>query len=398
MPFDNSEAHAAFLAAGPATAEPTTPAAGAAPDTAAPTVAADAGAALQNTGEQGGNAAAPASGQPATAAQAQAAGQAAADQSRAQGGTAAQQEAARQRTITAMLNGKTHELDPNLLIPMQRGRETVHFPLSQVIRFSMNHRDYTAGRERNETRAQELARKERELEIQARRAQVREQQLNEEYERYRRAMEGDDPAEQERMLRHRELMRTDPEYRKTYEDALAKREYDAQREVESELSQYEEAQSLAQDVSAFIDTFGARHFPDVDPEAVRQAYGEALQSGKLRWPDGDVSPAERDEILRTLVPQQLRTLFEAEAQRITNARQPVLSELEQMRAELAELRAAQGASSHNSRTAAALARSRNRVAVPAPGGSPPAAGAKPAAKPFTSRELEDRKSEWIKQG
>lgn len=402
MPFDNTEAHNAFIAGGSA--------AGTANQTPAEPspAAADTGAALATPAAPTGTAPAPgagaepvntpgANGQPASASQAQAAGQQAADAARAAGASREQQEAARQQTITAMLNGKTHELDPNLLIPMQRGRETVHFPLKEVIRFSMNHRDYTAGKQRNETRAQELARLEREYQIRERQFQTRQQQMEEEAERFRRAMEGDDPDEQARVLRHRELMRTDPEYKRMYEDSLAKRELDAQRELESELGLYEETQQLAAEVGDFIAQYGARHFPEVDPEAIRIAYGEALQSGAMRWPAPELSAAERDEVLRTLVPQQVRQLFEQEMGRVSSVRQPLEAQIKDLQQQLAALSAAQGASRHNARTNAAVSRSRAAAGVPVASGSPPAPGRKKAPEPFTSGQLEDKKRDWINQ-
>ena len=377
-----SDAHSAFVR-GPESASSQTeaPSSGSAAATPAPT---------HSEGSQGQQSAAPAATQQA----AQQAGQQAAQQARAAGASPAQQEAAKQSAIQAMLDGKPFEIDPRLQLPYRRGNETVYFPVSEAIRFHMNHRDYTAGKARLEQREQEWQRSQREAEISRRAFEARQQAFQEEQERFYKAYNGDDPEEAEKYRRHIENMR-DPEYRRMYEDSLAKRERDAQDEYQEELTRYDESQSVAQDVASFIRDFGARNFPGIEPEMVQQAYGEALSSGALKWPE--LKGEALDNALRSLVPQQVRALFQQEADRRNRYVGPVQSELEQLRQEVAALRGGRAADDHNARTRARIERSRNPVGAPA-GGSPPAPGGRRAPEPFTSDKLEDRKSAWVRGG
>ena len=376
-----TDAHASFVR-GPepaSTQEAATPSAAAAPSTT------DVG----NAGQ------APAAAPAATPQAAQQAGQQAASAARAAGATPAQQEAAKQSAIQAMLDGKPFDIDPRLQLPFRRGNETVYFPVSEAIRFHMNHKDYTSGKARLEQRESEFARQQREVDVQRRAFEARQQAFQEEQERFMKAYSGDDPEEADRYRRHLENMR-DPEYRRMYEDSIAKRERDAADEMESELNRYDESQSVAQDVASFIRDFGARNFPGIEPEMVQQMYGEALSSGALKWPAAEGRAL--DDALRTLVPQQVRTLFQQEAERRSRYTAPVMSELEQLRQEVAALKGGRTADDHNSRTRTAITRSRNPVGAPANGGTPPAPGGRTAPKPFTSDQLDERKSAWARGG
>lgn len=336
------------------------------------------------------SAAAPAATQQA----AQQAGQQAASAARAEGATPAQQEAARQTAIQAMLDGKPFEIDPRLQLPYRRGNETVYFPVSEAIRFHMNHRDYTSGKQRLEQRESEFARQQREVEVQRRAFEARQQAFQEEQDRFMKAYSGDDPEEAERYRRHIENMR-DPDYRRMYEDSIAKRERDAVDEMESELTRYDESQSVAQDVSAFIRDFGSRNFPGIEPEMVQQLYGEALSNGTLKWPAAEGRAL--DDALRTLVPQQVRQLFQQEAERRARYTAPVMSELEQLRQKVAQLEGGRTADDHNARTRTAISRSRNPVGAPA-AGNPPAPGGRRSPEPFTSDKLEEKKNAWARGG
>lgn len=380
-----SDAHSAFVR-GPEPASPQTEAqpSGSAAATATPTGNSDGSQA------QGQQSAAPAATQQA----AQQAGQQAASAARAAGASPAQQEAAKQQAIQAMLDGKPFELDPRLQLPMRRGQETHYFPVSEVLRFHMNHRDYTAGKQRLEQREAEFARQQRENDISRRAFEARQKAFEEEQERFYKAYSGDDPEEAERYRRHIENMR-DPEYRRMYEDSLAKRERDAQDEFEQELTRYDESQSVAADVASFIRDFGAKHFPGIEPEMVQQAYGEALSSGALSWPE--LNGRALDDALRVLVPQQVRALFQQEADRRNRYVGPVQTELEQLRQKIAQLEGGRAADDHNARTRDRINRSRNPVGAPA-GGSPPAPGGRRAPEPFTSDKLEERKSAWARGG
>lgn len=282
--------------------------------------------------------------------------------------------------IEAILDGKPFKIPKGVQFPWKRGNETGTAPITEIAKSPFFEKDY---RIKTAEAAQLRRRAEQEI-AQARalvaRTQAREAYLREQEERLKEAQL--DPEKWERYERHMDMLQKSPEYRKTWEDALAKRESDAELGI---LRQQQEAQAVEEAQSAVIEAIDrlAGEFPDADKERVRSAYADALIQGRL--------PLSEDA---------LRHVFKQEAEQAGALRakvreaelSPLQKELADLKAELAAMKKAGAAGAHNASVKDKIDKS--KVPGAPAGGSPPAPATKKPLEVKPGESFEERARRW----
>lgn len=399
MDLSSTKAHQAFLSGDTAPAADTTPAPTSAPvDTTVSTPSVPTTAPATTTD---GAASTPAASTTAPAAVA-AAGDRAKAAATAAGATPAQAEAAKQRAIEGLLDGKPFEVPRGLQLPYIRGGQRHYRPVEEVLRNHINHADYQEGKQRLATLQAELDRRDREAQLRAATMEQREKELNEEHERFLKAAAADpDSPEAAEYRQHLELMRTSPDYRKRVEDSRKLRERELADTVNEELSSYDQATSLTGDIAAYCDRIAANaKYEGLDGAELAHEYGQLLKTGELRWPDP--TDPNFDNIINGVITRQVLAL----ADRIVGERKRIAEPYEAKLAEERRLReaaeAALNASSANGETRRQIARSQQARAGAPAGGAPPAQGGKSTEppKPFMggTEEAEQRRRAWVQGG
>lgn len=268
-------------------------------------------------------------------------------------------------------------------VPWKQKGEEGFMTVKEMRENSMFHRDYT----RN---MQTLSQSRREHE-RAVRAQQTEQAaltaqkaaLDAEIARYQAAF--GDPDALARLVQDQERLASDPEYRQLHEDATAKRLADARSTADSEMAQWEESQTVADDAAAYITQVSAQ-YPGVDPEAVRQHLADALLTGRMT-----IGAADGQFNARTVNQQ-----FQQEATRLKGiedrVKNPLLEELNGYKSRLEALEAG----TKNTATVAAL-----RATGTTTNGAPPSrAQAPPATTPLAvvpGETLSERGGRWARR-
>lgn len=264
-----------------------------------------------------------------------------------------------EREVEGRVNGQPFKIKvpTGFEIPWKRGNEEGHASFDEVLKSPNFERDY-------QHKMQALARERREFEAQRAREQVEiEARIDQAVENRRRLVEaeaqGGEVLERERL--HQRLMATDTEYRKRWEESEEYRIRERLHAHDSERVTATQNVSTAEAIRGYI-AGEATKYPGVDPERVAMLYGQALQTGRF----GDRMHADDvDAILRE------------EASVVERGRGTVMTELEQLKAELAALKADKTAETHNAKVAAAV----ERTTRP-PVGQRPARGAVPGDAPF----------------
>lgn len=276
------------------------------------------------------------------------------------------------------LNGEEYKIPAAFELPTKRGEEVEWVPITESQKRQMMQKDYSIKTAEVAAQRRDFERERREFAASQARFEAQRQAL--EAERKELAEIRQDSEKYQAFLEHLDLMKTNPAYRKTAEDAVRGREDRAELNALRE----QEAQAAAQDAAAMAQGWieeVAKTYPNVDPDRVRGLYADALVSGRLT--DLDRKDVEK--------------LFEHEAQTFQQmlAKSPLMSELEEMKAQLAQLQKTREAETRNAQTNHALNRSKapNLAPVGAPA-APPAAT--PKRERFGPNELVDKISEWVK--
>lgn len=280
-----------------------------------------------------------------------------------------------QEFIEAQLGEGTFQVPKGVKIPLKRGDTIEYATIEELQKRGMLELDY-----RHKTA--ERAREKRENEaIQTRlaateaRVQAREQWLAEREAEMREAQK--DPEKWEAYQDLQRLYQSNPQFRKVMDDALAKRETDAELAVYQGRDYQAQVQEGVELATSWIDQF-ASEFADVNPERVRVRYAEALSAGRAR-----------------LDPEFVRGIYEDEARYVTSTTSPLQQQLADLKARLAAIEDAKGAEKHNATTAHAL--SRAKAPPVAASGRPPAPAGAPATSRFGMNELVERNQAWANQ-
>jgi hypothetical protein len=263
-----------------------------------------------------------------------------------------------EREIAGQLNGQPYVLKvpKGFALPWKRGEETGFAPLEEIEKSPNFERDY-------QHKMQALARQRREIEqaAEAREVEYR-ARLEQAAENRRRMLEaaskGGEALDRER--RHQELLETDPDYRKRWDESEEYRIRERLEAHRADRAEQEETHAQAEAISAYI-AREATKYPGVDADRVRALYGMALQAGRFTRMHAD----------------DIDALFRDEMALVERGRGTVMTEVESLKAKLAALEAERAAQAHNETVARTIERTGR-----APAGQRPARGAVPSTAPF----------------
>lgn len=283
-----------------------------------------------------------------------------------------------QEFIDALLGDKDEafKIPKGVRVPLKRGNEIEHVPLETLMTGGMMERDYRIKTAETARQRREYEQGQSQVAAERARLQAREAFVKEQEQLFADAQK--DPEKWAAFQAHLDQLQSNPFYRKNFEDALAKRETDAELAVYREREEQELIHDGVSQAVEWIERMSKEpDFQNVDAERVRVRYGELLSSGRAR-----------------LDPSEVQQLFRQEADYLKSRVTPVQSELEALRAEIQALKSGKAAEAHNATTAHALARAKT---PPVAQGQPPApAGSRPKGQ-FGPRDLADRNAEWARQ-
>jgi len=283
-----------------------------------------------------------------------------------------------QEFIEAQLaDGSPFKLPKGVRLPLKRGDTTVYDPVEDIQKRGMLELDYrhkTAERAREKRENDTLRAR---LEADQARTEAREQWLAEREAEMVAAQK--DPEKWESYLEMQRRYKEDPQFRKVMDDALAKRESDAELAVYREREHTQTVQQGVELANSWIDEVGADpKFAGVNPERVRVRYAQALSAGQA-----------------SLDPGQVRAIYEDEARYLADSQTPLMKELADLKARLAAVEAGKAAEKHNAATSHAL--SRAKTPPVAATGRPPAPATAPKTGRFGIQELAERNQAWASQ-
>lgn len=276
--------------------------------------------------------------------------------------------------IDAQLGEGTVQIPKGAKLPLKRG-ETVEYATIEelqkrgMLELDYRHKTADLARQRDALRASEAK-----AQAELARAEARAQWLEEQEQAMREAQK--DPQQWEAYQEMMRLYRESPQFRQRMDDALAKRETEAELAVYRERD-FETAKQEGSRMAREWITELATEFPGVDPARVTTLYGQALAAGHAQ-----------------LHPDAVRAIYQTESAFVQQATSPLEKQLADLTAQVAALTAAQAAEKQNATTAHAL--SRAKAPPVATHGLPPTSVGKPATR-FTQNELPDRNSEWARQ-
>ena len=279
--------------------------------------------------------------------------------------------------IEAQLGDQPYKVPKGVKLPLKRGDTVEYATVEELQKRGMLELDYrhkTAERAREKRENDTLRAR---LEADQARTEAREQWLAEREAEMVAAQK--DPEKWESYLEMQRRYKEDPQFRKVMDDALAKRESDAELAVYREREHTQTVQQGVELANSWIDEVGADpKFAGVNPERVRVRYAQALSAGQA-----------------SLDPGQVRAIYEDEARYLADSQTPLMRELADLKARLAAVEAGKAAEKHNAATSHAL--SRAKTPPVAATGRPPAPATAPKTGRFGIQELAERNQAWANQ-
>lgn len=267
--------------------------------------------------------------------------------------------------IEALLGDQPTKLRADLKFRV--GKDGQEISLKDALKSPLLLRDYTR-------KTQQLAEQRREMERHDVEVRARGELLAQNRQRLMDAYaQGGDALARE--MRHQELLEGDPEYRQRFEESEEYRVRQQMEAYEGTVATQERATNAADDARRYIAAECAK-YPALDPAEIEAAYATALQAGRA---DLNASSVDR--------------LIQRELQRVHRVTAPVSTELAQLKAELAALKATQTVQQHNAATAAQIGNAKAAaVGTPSAGQVPITPGLKPF-NPDTD-DLQEYKRRW----
>lgn len=274
--------------------------------------------------------------------------------------------------IEAMRNGQPYRLPKDLTVPLKRGDQVEFVPIEEALRGAMRQADYTRKTTEVAQHRRAVEEERTKLQVEAARFEARQKALAEQEAAWREARK--DPAKLAEYEQHYLAMQNNPVYRQMVEDALRAREVEAENAVYREREEMETNLAIANRVYDAILAAGEQ-YQGVNPDRVKERLSLGLQAGTM-----------------ALSVDQIHKLYREEAGYASQVVSPIQKQVEELKAELATLKAQQKAETHNANTAAAMQRAKTPNLAPT--GGPPATGRKPR-QPFTRDKLDEVHKEWI---
>lgn len=257
-------------------------------------------------------------------------------------------------------------------IPLKRGETVEQVTIEELQKRGMLELDYRHKTAELGTQRRDFEAKQSAFAAEQARVTARTQWLQEQEAQMREAQR--DPAAWEAYQEMQRLYQTNPLFKSRMDDALAKRETEAELQVYQERDRADQVRAIAATADTWVNQIGTE-FPNVPPVRVRELYAQALRAGQA-----------------TLDPAEVRALYQQEASYLTTSAGPLQQQLATLTARLAAIEAAKAAEQHNATTTHALDRAKSPP-VTTTGSAPAPARAEPV-KPFGPRELPDRNREW----
>lgn len=261
----------------------------------------------------------------------------------------------------AMVDGQPFQIPKSAQFPWKRGDESGFHTLAEITESPYLKADYTRkmqelGEQRRQVLAAEGQNERIRVEMEARReaANTARQRLIEAQAKGGEALE--------RELRHQELMETDEEYRERFSQSEEYRIDQRMRTHDAEVDRVARTESAVTRARDYIGQACAKH-PGLDPKHIEAVYSMALQTGRADLTEDAVDAIIAEEVRRG---QQLN--------------QPLQTELDGLKKQVAELTAQLSANGHNANTSAAIARATGSQPGKPANGNPPAP--QRALKPF----------------
>lgn len=277
--------------------------------------------------------------------------------------------------IAGKVGDAEFQIPKGLLVPQKHRGEITYRPIEEILKDGQREIDYQhkmelVGRQRRDAETRLTAVKAEEARVAARAQWVAEQDAE-----MREAQK--DPDKWAAYQQSLEMYQSNPRYRQMVDDALAKRETDAELAVHRDREMETATQQGAEMAYGWI-TGMATEFPGVDPERVRLLYVDALKLERA-----DISP------------EAVRAIYQAEAGYVQQASGPLMTQLATLKAQVEALTAAKAAEQHNATTQHAL--TRGKTPPLAVSGAPPAP-APPVRERFSLDRLAEKNAEWAKRG
>lgn len=275
--------------------------------------------------------------------------------------------------IEGRLNGQPYKLPANLELPWKRGNETGFASIEQIRKEHMLERDYRM-------RTSELAEQRRgfeaeklEIEKHRRQMEVERQFVERENQRLMEALTHPDPTVREKHARHLDALQNDPAYREAYQKSLKADAYEAVQQFEQEHAQEQQVASILEDIQTTALRF-AEEFPGVDLQRAVTRYGQAVAEGRAPLTEG-----------------ALRAVFQDEHAYLQRSVTPFQSELDALKAEIAQLKSGTKATEHNQSVRTTIAKQTTARAVAATGAAAPTmAAATTPKRPVDRRTAHER--------
>lgn len=276
--------------------------------------------------------------------------------------------------LEAQHGDQPFKIPRDVRIPLKRGDQVEYATVEELQKRGMLELDY-----RHKTA--EVARQRREYEdrqtklaAEQARFQAREQWLKEREAEMIEAQK--DPEKWDAYLELQRQYQTNPHFRKVMDDALAKRESDAELAVYQEERYSTEVNRGVELAASWIEEMGRDpQFAGVNAERVRVRYAQALVAGQA-----------------SLDPAEVRALFAEEARYLAESQSPLQTKLAELQAQVDALKGSKAAETHNAKTAHALDRAKTPPV--AASGRPPAPAAAPAKGRFGPNDLPERNAAW----
>ena len=274
--------------------------------------------------------------------------------------------------IEAQLGEGTFKIPKGVKLPLKRG-ETVEYATVEelqkrgMLELDYRHKTAETARLRRDTEATQTR-----LAAAEARVQAREQYLTEQEAEMREAQK--DPEKWAAYQEMQRLYQENPRFRKVMDDALAKRETDAENAVYQEREYRAQVNEGAALAASWIEQIGQDpKYAGVNQDRVRMLYANALRA---------------DTENTALDPNVVRAIYDQEARYLTESQGPLQKQLADLTARLAAVEAAKGAEKHNAGTSHALARAKTPPVAAT--GRPPAPAAAPKTGQFGMNELAER--------
>ena len=276
-----------------------------------------------------------------------------------------------QKFIEGKLGDETFQLPEDVLIPQTRDGETEYVPILDVLKRGMFEKDYRTktaelGDDRRAFEASQASAK-----VEGAKLEAKEKYLAEREEQVRAALS--DPEKAAQYQQHLEMYRDNPMYRETWDKSWANRETEAERDSLRQEKDDRVVQDASKTARGWIETL-ATEFDGVDPGRVASIYGQRLGSGQASLDISDV-----------------RSIYQAEADYLSRASEPLRAENATLSAKNDALTATKAAEEHNEATQHAVDRAKTTPV--ATGAGAPAKSYTPPGK-FGPNELAEKNQEW----